>query len=103
MWCHGSVWRGEPIILTLPTDSGSWLKRTTDAMAPAARPLLPSRLLSARTLWSGWLNSGVPAPEVAARAGHSVDVVLRIYAKCLDGQESEMNARVLQGLGEKAD
>ncbi|MFG1811233.1 tyrosine-type recombinase/integrase [Streptomyces sp. NPDC049040] len=50
---------------------------------------------------SQWLNSGVPAPEVAARAGHSVDVLLRIYAKCIDGQESEMNDRILQGLGEK--
>jgi hypothetical protein len=52
---------------------------------------------------SQWLNSRVPAPEGAARAGRSVDVVLWIYAKCLDGQESEMNDRVLQGLGEKAD
>ncbi|MGV9508877.1 tyrosine-type recombinase/integrase [Streptomyces tendae] len=49
---------------------------------------------------SQWLNSGVPAPEVAARAGHSVDVLLKIYAKCIDGQEAEMNDRIMQGLGE---
>ncbi|MFI0898045.1 tyrosine-type recombinase/integrase [Streptomyces sp. NPDC020983] len=49
---------------------------------------------------SQWLNSGVPAPEVAARAGHSVDVLLRIYAKCIDGQEAEMNDRIMQGLAE---
>jgi integrase len=49
---------------------------------------------------SQWLNSGVPAPEVAARAGHSVDVLLKIYAKCIDGQEAEMNDRILRGLGE---
>lgn len=24
-----------------------------------------------------WLNAGVPAPDVAERAGHSVDVLLR--------------------------
>ncbi|WP_043183472.1 integrase [Streptomyces sp. NRRL F-5123] len=48
-----------------------------------------------------WLNSGVPAPEVAARAGHSVDVLLRIYAKCVDGQEAEMNNRIVLGLGEE--
>lgn len=52
---------------------------------------------------SQWLNSGVPAPEVAARAGHSVDVLLKIYAKCVDGQEQEMNDRILKGLGEEAD
>lgn len=50
---------------------------------------------------SQWLNSGVPAPEVAARAGHSVDVLLKIYAKCIDGQEAEMNDRIMHGLGEE--
>jgi hypothetical protein len=29
-----------------------------------------------------------------------VDVLLKIYAKCIDGQEAEMNDRILQGLGE---
>ncbi|ELP62878.1 hypothetical protein ACKI1I_22175 [Streptomyces turgidiscabies] len=52
---------------------------------------------------SQWLNSGVPAPEVAARPGHSVDVLLKIYAKCIDGQEQEMNDRILKGLGEGSD
>ncbi|MBQ1119669.1 tyrosine-type recombinase/integrase [Streptomyces sp. B15] len=50
---------------------------------------------------SQWLNSGVPAPEVARRAGHSVEVLLKIYAKCIDGQEDEMNARIMKGLGEE--
>jgi integrase len=49
---------------------------------------------------SQWLNSGVPAPEVAARAGHSVDVLLKIYAKCIEGQEAEMNDRIMVGLGD---
>jgi hypothetical protein len=40
---------------------------------------------------------------VAARAGHSVDVLLKIYAKCIDGQEQEMNDRILKGLGEEGD
>lgn len=50
---------------------------------------------------SQWLNSGVAAPEVAARAGHSVEVLLKIYAKCVDGQEAEMNDRIMKGLGEE--
>jgi hypothetical protein len=33
-----------------------------------------------------WLNAGLPATEVADRAGHSVDVLLKVYAKCIDGQ-----------------
>ncbi|XVQ11972.1 hypothetical protein ACQP1W_05150 [Spirillospora sp. CA-255316] len=41
-----------------------------------------------------WLNSGVPATEVAERAGHSVKVLLQIYAKCIDGQQDRANRRI---------
>ena len=40
-----------------------------------------------------WLNAGVPTTEVAERAGHSVDVLLKVYAKCIDGQEATVNRR----------
>lgn len=46
-----------------------------------------------------WLGSGVPAPEVARRAGHSVEVLLRVYAKCIDGQHDAMNKRIEDALG----
>lgn len=29
--------------------------------------------------------------------------MLKIYAKCIDGQEQEMNDRIMQGLGERGD
>lgn len=45
-----------------------------------------------------WLNSGVPAPEVARRAGHSVDVLLRVYARCMDDDQRHNNARIELGL-----
>ncbi|MEV0353139.1 site-specific integrase [Nonomuraea sp. NPDC050680] len=45
-----------------------------------------------------WLNGGVPAPEVAKRAGHGVDVLLRVYAKCIDGQEEIVNQRIEDAL-----
>ncbi|WP_243772301.1 hypothetical protein [Actinomadura barringtoniae] len=41
-----------------------------------------------------WLNAGVHAPEAAERAGHSVDVMLRVYAKCIDGQQDVANERI---------
>ncbi len=41
-----------------------------------------------------WLNGGVPATEVAERAGHSVDVLLRVYAKCIDGQRDKINQTI---------
>ncbi|MEU9887063.1 hypothetical protein [Sphaerisporangium sp. NPDC051011] len=37
---------------------------------------------------STWLNAGVPAPQVAQWAGHSVNVLLRVYAKCIVGQDA---------------
>jgi hypothetical protein len=33
------------------------------------------------------LNSGVPATEVAAWAGHSVEMLMRVYARCVAGLE----------------
>ena len=43
---------------------------------------------------SSWLNAGVPATEVAERAGHTVAVLLSVYASCLDGQRDTFNARI---------
>ncbi|MER6946527.1 tyrosine-type recombinase/integrase [Nonomuraea sp. NPDC000554] len=45
-----------------------------------------------------WLNAGVPAPEVAKRAGHGVDVLLRVYAKCMDGQQEQINGKINNAL-----
>jgi hypothetical protein len=41
-----------------------------------------------------WLNAGVPATQVAEWAGHSVHVLLRVYAKCIDGQEDGARRRI---------
>ena len=46
-----------------------------------------------------WLNSGVPATEVARRAGHSVAILLKIYAHCIDGQADAANQRITDALG----
>ncbi|WP_342775029.1 tyrosine-type recombinase/integrase [Nonomuraea diastatica] len=45
-----------------------------------------------------WLNAGVSAPDVAEQAGHSVDVLLRVYAKCIDGQQEITNQRIGEAL-----
>jgi hypothetical protein len=36
---------------------------------------------------SRWLNAGVPPTQVAEWAGHSVRVLLTVYAKCIVGEE----------------
>jgi integrase len=43
---------------------------------------------------STWLNAGVPAPQVAEWAGHGVEVLLRVYAKCISGQQDEAKRRI---------
>jgi hypothetical protein len=48
-----------------------------------------------------WLNSGVPATEVARRAGQGVAVLLKIYAHCIDGQADAANRRITDALGTK--
>ena len=50
-----------------------------------------------------WLNSGVPATEVARRAGHGVAVLLKIYAHCIDGQATAANQRIAEALGSQDD
>lgn len=49
---------------------------------------------------STWLNAGVSAPRVAAWAGHSVDVLLKIYAKTIEGQEVIAKKRIETALDE---
>jgi integrase len=39
------------------------------------------------------LNSSVPATEVAAWAGHSVEVLMRVYARCVASLEDVWTAR----------
>lgn len=48
---------------------------------------------------STWLNGGVPATQVAEWAGHSVEVLLKVYAKCLDGHDEMARRRVQEALG----
>jgi len=43
---------------------------------------------------STWLNAGVSPTRVAKWLGHSVDVLLRVYAKCVDGQEVADRKRI---------
>lgn len=90
--------RGNPVASS--TYSRVWQQARTLGLTPvqAASPLAgrPYDLRHAGV--SLWLNAGVPAPDVADRAGHSVDVLLRVYAKCLDGDQGVMNERIAAAL-----
>ncbi|WP_033441163.1 tyrosine-type recombinase/integrase [Saccharothrix sp. NRRL B-16314] len=79
-----------------------WEEARQYALTPAqvASPLAGRPYDLRHAAVSLWLNGGVPAPEVAERAGHSVDVLLKVYAKCIDGQRETVN-KTIEGLFEE--
>lgn len=94
--------RGKGAVITAKIYGPVWQKARTAALTPiqqtsplAARPydLRHGGITLA-------LNAGVPAPEVANRAGHSVEVMWRVYAGCIDGHDQLWNSRIEQALDE---
>ncbi|WP_234335970.1 tyrosine-type recombinase/integrase [Streptomyces sp. NRRL S-1022] len=79
---HGEVWAEARMRALTPAQQASQLaKRPYDLRHAAVYT---------------WLSSGVEPQVVAARAGHSVAVLFRGYAKCLDGAAVTANARIEQ-------
>jgi hypothetical protein len=78
-----------------------WDQARREALTPAQyRSPLGRRPYDLRhAAVSLWLNSGVPATEVARRAGHGVAVLLKICAHCIDGQATAANQRIAEALG----
>jgi len=60
----------------------------------ASSPLMDVPYALRHAAVSTWLNAGVAPPQVAEWAGHSVAVLLRIYAKCIAGQQDEAMRRI---------
>lgn len=91
--------RGNPVAGS--TYTRVWEEARTLALTPpqADSPLAVRPYDLRHAAVSLWLNTGVPAPKVAERAGHSVDVLLKIYAKCLDGEDEAVNRRIDAALG----
>lgn len=79
----------------------AWANARADAFTPevAASPLAKRPYDLRHAAVSTWLNAGVEPTRVAEWAGHSVHVLLRVYAKCLDGGEQEARARIDPALG----
>ncbi len=76
-----------------PTFSGKYR-----AAADTAGPLMRRPYHLRHAAVSTWLNAGVPAAQVAEWAGHSVDVLLRVYAKCIAGQHGEAKRRIEEAM-----
>ena len=76
-------------LVSLETLGRAWARARVEALTPeqVASPLArrPYDLRHARLTW--WLNAGVSPTQVAQWAGHSVRVLLDVYAGCVDGEE----------------
>jgi integrase len=78
----------------------AWAKARQIALTAAeqASPLARRPYDLRHACLSTWLNGGVYPTQVAEWAGHSVDVLLRIYAKCVVGQDELAKRRISEAL-----
>lgn len=77
-----------------------WRKARQQALTEAqqASPLARRPYDLRHAAVSLWLNAGVPATDVAEWAGHSVHVLLKVYAACIDGGEEAAQRRIAAAL-----
>ncbi|THJ74931.1 integrase [Candidatus Frankia alpina] len=77
-----------------------WATARADALTPAqAASPIAHRVYDLRhACLSGWLNAGVSPQQVAEWAGHSVAVLHRVYAKCVDGDDITARKRIAAAL-----
>ncbi|ROP40429.1 tyrosine-type recombinase/integrase [Saccharothrix texasensis] len=101
----GRLFTGERNGQELPklTIVRAWQRARAEVFTPevAATPLAGTPYDLRHAAVSTWLNGGVPAVTVAEWAGHSVEVLLKIYAKCLDGEAVTVRQRVEAALGHR--
>lgn len=90
---------GEPVSPSVYTDA--WKRARVIGLSPeqAASPLARRPYDLRHAAVSTWLAAGVPVAEVAERAGHTVEVLLKVYARCLDGERITSNRRIDELLG----
>ena len=89
-----------PPTFTKPAENGHRLPSLDAARAAAftdaevASPLAKRPYDLRHSAVSPRLNAGVPPTQVAEWAGHSVIVLLRVYAKCVYSQEEVATQRI---------
>lgn len=83
----------------------AWQRARESVFTPevAASPLAATPYALRHAAVSTWLSGGVPATQAAEWAGHSVEILLKIYAKCLDGGSEALRQRVQAALGHRPD
>jgi integrase len=81
---YGRAWHSARAVALGPELAASGLARRPYDLRHAALSL--------------WLNAGGDPAQIAARAGHSVAVLLTVYSHCIHGHENLLNQRIDQVL-----
>jgi len=76
----GRAWQSARTLALGPALAASGLARRPYDLRHAALPL--------------WLNAGGDPAQIAARAGHSVAVLLTVYSYCIHGQDHLLNQQI---------
>jgi integrase len=85
---------GAPVGASVYCDA--WRRAREVGLSPqqAASPLASDPYDLRHAAVSTWLAAGLSPAKVAERAGHTVDVLLKVYAKVLDGQRDTSNQKI---------
>jgi integrase len=95
--------RGKPVASTAYTEVWQDARNLTLTPTQVASPLAARPYDLRHAAVSLWLNGGVSPTEIAKRAGHSVEVLLRVYANCVVGQDKVANRRIEEILSQDPD
>jgi integrase len=81
-----------------------WARAREKVLPPESRATelarRPYDLRHAAVSW--WLASGVDPQTVARRAGHTVTVLFRVYAKFIEGADDAANAKISARLRQRS-
>lgn len=81
---YGEIWKAARLAVLGPQEAATPLTSVPYSLRHAGVSL--------------WLSSGVAPAEVARRAGHSIAVLFRFYAKVIHGSQQQTNERIEQAL-----
>ncbi|MCG8918776.1 integrase [Actinokineospora sp. PR83] len=97
---EGHLFRGyrDTGLLSESTYSRAWRNARRDALTEEeyASPLARRAYQLRHAAVSTQLAAGIPPQQVAEWAGHSLEVLFKIYAKCLSGQEDIARRRLTE-------
>jgi integrase len=78
-------------------------RRLAFTESEVASPLAATPYALRHACVSTWLSAGVPVTQVAEWAGHSVEVLLKVYAKTIEGQDDLARQRIGDALARGAE